>query len=137
MECSTNGIVEWNSGMEWWHNNLVLKNTKSSPKKRGAWTPPMDLPLAFSVSDHYFDNVIVCKSKLTKSNTKSSQPIHCAVSISCEDLQYFWEPLRNSSTAYIAHARSTTPMRKPAPPPCRLSILYVQKLLLEVNWERS
>ena len=40
----------------------------------------------------------------------TSQPIHCAFSISCEDLQYFWEPLRNSSAQHILRMRSPTPI---------------------------
>ena len=43
--------------------------------------------------------------------SQSSQPIHCAVSISCEDLQYFWEPLRNSSAQPILRMHSPTPMQ--------------------------
>ena len=51
---------------------------------------------------------------------------------------YFWEPFCNSSAQSILRMRNPTPIgHKPAPPPCRLLILYMQKLLLEVNWERS
>ena len=41
---------------------------------------------------------------------KPSSELHCAFSISCEDLQYFWEPLRNSSAQPILRMRSPTPM---------------------------
>ena len=62
----------------------------------------------------------------TRALMQSSQPILCAFSISCEVLQFFGEPLRNSSAEPILRMRSPTPIHKPAPPQCRLLILHVQ-----------
>ena len=50
---------------------------------------------------------------------QSSQPIHCAVSISCEDLQYFWKPLRNSS-ALLYCACATPPLCTSQPRPMEI-----------------
>ena len=49
----------------------------------------------------------------------------CSFSISCEDLQYFWEPLRNSSAQPILRMRSPTPIQA-SPAPCKLLISYVR-----------
>ena len=58
----------------------------------------------------------VCPRSLAITS-QSSQPIHCAFSISCEDLQYYWEPLHNYSAQPILRMHSPTPIytRQPAP----------------------